>query len=656
MILFKKTIFYISLFVSISCFSQHRETATFGEPTYLEREMMSYDKDTEAPAVVLFERGKNYFEIIDNRIRLVKEVHRKIKVFDPSKFEHAEVEIYYYKSDKTKEKVVKLEAITHNGDHKTFVLGQTVYDIDINENWGVKRFTFPNIKKGSILEYTYNIESPFYVNFGGWDFQGDLPKIYTEFNTEVAANYQYKRALFGDQVLYINKVSIRDNCFSIPSSSSIADCEVALYAMKDVPKFKEEPYMLSKQNYIARVTYELSYTIDFNGQKEMFTKNWNDVERELKHEQQIGIQLGSKTYFKNNMPANILAIEDPLEKAKSIYNFIQSTMTWNGSNGIFSDFNVKNAFEAKTGNTAEINIALINALNAADLDAVVMLLSTRDFGLPTTKYPVLTDYNYLMASLKIGDKEYHIDATDKETPFGIVPFKTLNVRGRVLDYKNDSYWSAIEPFEKNVHYINTQLTAQEDGSFKGKASEVYTGYIGVFQRKSIQKKTLDTYLNEKGSNKLDTEIENIKIENLDKNDLPLKENFEVILTLDNNPDKVYLYPFFLDYYFSESPFKANSRDNPIDFGFPVTNTYMVSIDLNNQYKVVDLPMGKIYKLPEDKGECSIAFSEENGKVNVRLSVKLNEFRFQPEYYQYLKEFFSNLITMQSKEVIVLNRL
>jgi hypothetical protein len=651
-----KSLSLFLLLFSISCLSQHRETAKFGEPTHIEKEMTSYDKDKEASAVVLFERGKNYFKIIDNRIRLVKEVHRKIKVFDPSQFENAEVEIYYYKSDKTKEKVVKLEAITHNGDHKTFVLGQTVYDIDINENWGLKRFTFPNIKKGSILEYTYHIESPFYVNFGGWDFQGDLPKIYTEFNTEIAANYQYKRALFGDKELYINEVSIKDNCFSIPSSSSIADCEVALYAMKDVPKFKEEPYMLSKKNYIARVTYELSYTIDFDGAREMFTKNWNDVERELKHEQQIGIQLGSKTYFKSNIPANILTIKDPLEKAKSIYYFIQSHMTWNGSYGIFTDFNVKNAFEAKTGNTAEINIALINALNAADLDAVVMLLSTRNYGLPTTKYPVLTDYNYLMASLKIGDKEYHLDATDKESPFGILPFRTLNVRGRVLDYKNDSYWSAIEPFKKNVHYINTQLVAQEDGVLKGKASEVYTGYIGVFQRKNIQKKTLDKYLNDKGNNKLDVEIENVKIENLEKNDLPLKENYEITLTFDNDLDKVYLYPFFLDYYFSESPFKSNSRDNPIDFGFPSTNTYMVSIDLNNQYEVVDLPLGKIYKLPEDKGECSIAFSEDNGKVNVRLSVKLKEFRFQPEYYQYLKEFFSNVVIMQSKEVIVLNRL
>ena len=109
-------------------------------------------------------------------------------------------------------------------------------------------------------------------------------------------------------------------------------------------------------------------------------------------------------------------------------------------------------------------------------------------------------------------------------------------------------------------------------------------------------------------------------------------------------------------YLSESPFKSNSRANPIDFGFPFTNTYMVSIDLNNQYEVVDLPMGKIYKLPEDKGECSIAFSQKNGKINIRLSVKLKEFRFEPEYYQYLKEFFSNVISMQTKEVIVLNRL
>ena len=644
------------LLISISSISQQRVTATFGKPTYIEKEMMEYAKDTEASAVVLFESGKNHIDLIENRIRLVKEVHRKIKVIDPSNFKQAEVEIYYYKTNQTSERVVKLEAITHNGDAKTFVRGSAIYDIDVSKNWSVKKFTFPNIKKGSILEYKYTIESPFFANFGGWDFQGDLPKIYTEFNSEVTANYNYKRALYGDHELFINEVSIKENCFSVPSSSSVADCEVAHYAMKDVPAFKEEPFMLSRKNYIARLVYELSYTVTFTGEKEMFTKNWNDVERELKHEQQIGIQLGSKTYFKNNIPANILSISNPLEKAKAIYSFIQNRMTWNGEYQIWSKFNAKQAFEQRTGNTAEINIALINALNAADLKAVVMLLSTRDYGLPTTKYPVLTDYNYLMASLKIGDKQYQLDATDKESPFGTLPFRTLNVRGRVLDYKNDSYWAPIEPSLKNVHYINAQLTAQEDGSFKGKASEMSTGYLGVEKRKDIQKKTLATFINEKGNNNLDVTIANIKIENLENIDLAVKESYELAVAFDTNPDKVFLYPFFLDYYITEAPFKSSSRANPIDFGFPFANTYMVSIDLNNQYEVVDLPAGKIYKLPEGKGECSIAFSEENGKINARLSVKLKEFRFQPEYHQYLKEFFSNIISMQSKEIISLNRI
>jgi hypothetical protein len=48
---------FILLF-SISCIAQQRVKVTFGEPTFSEREMTSYDKDEEAAAVVLFESGK----------------------------------------------------------------------------------------------------------------------------------------------------------------------------------------------------------------------------------------------------------------------------------------------------------------------------------------------------------------------------------------------------------------------------------------------------------------------------------------------------------------------------------------------------------------------------------------------------------------------
>lgn len=656
MVFFKKVVLLISFFAFISSYSQQRFKAEFGKPTYADRQLKSYEKDPQASAVVLFEKGKNHVELIDNKIRLVKEVHRKIKVLDPSTYGDGVVEILYYKTDKQSEKVLRLKAITHNGDLQNYVAEDAYYDIDYNGNWASKRFTFSNIKQGSILEYTYRIESPFFSNFGGWDFQGDLPKIYSEFNTEVTGNFQYHRALYGSQELYINEVSIKENCFSVPESTTVAECEVAVYAMKDVPAFKKESYMLSKKNYIARLSYELSHTFGFDGLRTTYTKKWRDVDRELKHELEMGIQLGSKSFFKNNIPENILAISDPLEKAKSIYSFIQERMIWNEKNQIFSDLNVKQAFESKSGNTAEINIALINALKAADLKANIMLSSTRDYGLPTTKYPVLTDYNYLTASLKIGEKEYHLDATDKQAPFGTIPFRGLNVRGRVLDFKKGSYWADIKPNDKNVHYVNAQLIGQEDGSFAGRVSEVHTGYIAMDRRKTIISQSSEQYLASKNGGNIDKTIGDLKIENLKKVDEALKENYQIELTPEPVGDKVYLFPFFMEHYFAESPFKAGSRLNPIDFGHPITNTYMVAINLDGIYEVVDLPKGKIYKLPEGSGECSVAYAQENGKINVRLSVKLKEFRYQPEYYSYLKEFFSNVVTMQSKEPIVLKKL
>ena len=182
------------LFISISCWSQQRIKSGFGNPTYFEKEMKSYEKDPEAGAVVLFESGEYGFELIGNYIRLVKEFHIKIKVFDLTTFEHSIVEIPYYKSKGSKEKVLKIRAITHNGKLKTFVNDASIFDIDYSENWASKRFTFPNIKEGSILEYSYRIESPYYFNFGDWEFQGDLPKIYSEFKSEIPGNYQYKRA------------------------------------------------------------------------------------------------------------------------------------------------------------------------------------------------------------------------------------------------------------------------------------------------------------------------------------------------------------------------------------------------------------------------------------------------------------------------------
>src|SRR5690606_19642648 len=110
------------------------------------------------------------------------------------------------------------------------------------------------------------------------------------------------------------------------------------------------------------------------------------------------------------------------ERAKAVFSFIQNHFTWNKYYySIFYKNDVRQAFNKKTGNAAEINLVLINALNAADIDAKIALSSTRYNGLLTKVHALITNFNYLMAFVEIDGQKYFLDASNKHTDFGMVP-------------------------------------------------------------------------------------------------------------------------------------------------------------------------------------------------------------------------------------------
>lgn len=86
----KQTFLLSFLFIANIFYAQDKQTATFGKPSYQEINMTSYPEDLEASGLVFFEKGNYYFELVDiydrKYTRLIKEVYRKIKVFDAKKF------------------------------------------------------------------------------------------------------------------------------------------------------------------------------------------------------------------------------------------------------------------------------------------------------------------------------------------------------------------------------------------------------------------------------------------------------------------------------------------------------------------------------------------------------------------------------------------
>ena len=645
---------FLFAFVTIA-YTQAGPEVIYGQPTSLELNMTSYPKDPEAAGVVLFERGKTYVKLVGNYVRLIKEVHRKTKVLDAKNFTEANVGVPYYIGSTSKEKVVKLEAITHNKGVKKYVAKDAYFTTNETNKWNLKRFTFPDVQDGSVLEYRYTIESPFFGFLDGWQFQGTMPKLYTEFVSEIPGNYSYRRSLVGTLPLLVNEVSLKESCFFIPGYEMNADCELAVYAMKDVPAFKKEGYMLSEKNYMARVTYELKEYYDFKGNKTEVSKEWKDVDKEFRTDKDLGRQLGSKNFFENNIPPALLSETDPLAKAQGIYYFIQNHFNYNGKQRIFNDIRVKEAFEEKVGNSSEINLSLINALDAAGLDAKVALIATRDQALPTKLYPVLTEFNYAIAYLKIGATEYLLDATNKYIPFGFLPYQALNHQARVLDLKNGSFWTDVVPEKKNVEYINAQLALTENNTITGKVAETYVGYPSAIERIAIAKKGSKDYKAEKQKYLADAIISEFDIENLNTLSQNLKQTYTVEISPELAAGKWYVSPFFLANFYSENPFKLSERTYPVDFGYPRSQTFLMSLDLNGQYKVSETPQNTIVKLPDGAGECSVVYGNTGGKLTVRFSFKLNQHYFTPEKYKSLQDFFNTVVTMLNKEVMVLEK-
>lgn len=654
--MYRLSIIILFLLYSFHLSAQATISHIFGEPTDYEFNLKNYDRDPDAPAAVLYEKGEYTVDVVDRYVRLIKKVHRKIKVFDVNRYSDYTFEIPYYRERSVQENITNLTAITHNGALKDYVSETAIFDTDNHRNQSVRKFTFPNVKNGSIIEYTFQIETPYMSNIGNWYFGHDIPTIYSELETIIPGNYLYHRSLFGNQKLFINHAEIKKSCFQPEGFRTAADCERAVYAMQYVPAYEKEPYMLAMENYRPALHFEILETYRTEHVGTNYSKTWRDVEKRLKNSSNFGKQLKQTSFFKDNLPKSITSISNPEDRAKAVYYFIQNHFTWNRKYRILNEIDVKDAFKKKTGNISEINFALLNALEAAGIEAEIMLLPTRDYALVTKEHPTLFSFNYVIVSIKINGEVFLLDATDKSTPFGILPIRALNVEGRVLNLKKGSRWEPIKPFSNNMHYLNLQLSADENGFLKGNANEVSTGYISYLKHMENRNKAIGHISNAKQTENENFIISDYKIENQNDLDEPYKESYSVQLENQQDSDRLFLYPFLIKPYFTENPFSAPIREFPIDFAFPVINNYLISIDLMNQYEVIKVPENKRITFPDNDAELSVIYEVINSQIQIRLHLKLNEISYPPEALSGLQTLFSTLIDIQKNQPIELRKL
>ncbi len=647
----KKIILFFFLTSNLVTFSQNNSTSNFGI-TSKELNQKFYINDTTANALVLFESGIIKFKEVSNKIIISTKYYYKIKIYNSEGYKNASFSIPIYNNKRDFEKVIDIKGTTHNLSGVTSLEKNHIFEEKVNDNWTLVKFTLPNLTEGCIIEVAYTLETPFKFNLTGWKFQSDIPKLFSQYKATIPGNYVYNRKLRGYLKLKTNTSILKKKCFKVSGYRGYADCEEVLFEMENIPAFEAEDYMTDKDNFMAQIKFELSELKWFDGTVNKYTKTWGNVDKEFKKDKNIGSQLKKTSFFKDKLPPKFNSLTLEIEKAKSVYYYIQNHFKWNEKYSIFKNVKVKKAFEEKTGNVGEINISLINALKSVGLDAELVVLSTRDNGFATKLYPVISDFNYLIAKLNIDDTYYLLDATEKLLPFGLLPYRCLNGYGRVMNFEKDSYWIDIKPEQNNKTSLIAILELKENGTFIGKIRKYYSGYNAFFKREKIIPLKKDDLISEFESNFTDLEVINYEVINKENKEKSLIENFEFKIESLDDINTIYFNPFF-DEKFSINPFKQQNRLYPVDFGYPRQFSTNFSLEIPDNFKIESFPKNKNISIENNGGNFNlITLKIQDFKITMKSNFNINKpIYFNMEYYL-LKELFNQTINTQKTPIIL----
>lgn len=163
-------------------FSQELSTK-YGKITTDELKMTSCSLDSTANAVVIYKKGKTQYEYKDG-FRIKHEIETKIKILTHEGTSYANVIIPYYNESSVngmKENVSQIEGYAFNLENGKIVKTKLEKDFitkeRINDKYMQVKFSIPNVKAGTVIEYKYEYLSDFYHLLEDWEMQQDIPVL-----------------------------------------------------------------------------------------------------------------------------------------------------------------------------------------------------------------------------------------------------------------------------------------------------------------------------------------------------------------------------------------------------------------------------------------------------------------------------------------------
>lgn len=426
-----------------------------------------------------------------------------------------------------------------------------------------------------------------------------------------------------------------------------------IYIMKDVPPLKEEPFITTTKDYISKISHQLCLTNFPGAENRAYMTTWKDLIQKLMDHEFLGSQLSGKHSIKKNVESIISGISDPNEQVVAIYNFVKNNMDWDGKYRVFAYEDIKEAFEQKKGNSAEINLILTLMLQKAGFDSYPLLISTRGHGQVMVPYPFYDQFNHIINYTKVGDNYYRLDATDHLRPYYLLDQNDLNGQGLVLNRYKTQWIDLTNPVVTKSS-IASNLELSDDNILKVNLNCSDQGYAALNKRKKYHSKDESEFIKDEYIENLDDPvIDSVNFRNTDI----IEENFESTIQFQtssyvtNTGEQIFIEPMLM-FNQKENPFESKERKMPIDFNYPFEETYVMNLTIPEGYEVSESPESVKFLLPENGGEFIYQTALNGNKLQLISNIKINKSLFMPDKYPFIKEFLDNIVSKQAEKIIL----
>lgn len=653
----------ISLFALFVC-NSHAQDFSFGKVKEADFTVQSELLDSSSNGIVLNEYGYANIElspIDDKGFEIDYYYHVLIKIINKEGYDQANFTVPLYLNNSNKETLVDVKGYTYNleGDKMVKVeLGkENVITEKSNKSLNLVKIAFPQVKEGSIVELRYKTKSPFLFSLNAWTFQTDIPKIRSEFVTRIPEICTYRINLKGGFPLSNRKIENYNTQLSTGVGEVLG--EKTSYTMNNIPAFVSEDYMTATKNFTSILTFELArYAIPF-GPNETFSLSWNDVQRSLVEDENFGGQLKRKGALKEFIDPLLVGTDHNFDKAKKIYHYIRQQIKWNERHSLVADVGIKKAMETRVGNSADINLALVSALNYAGVEAEPVILSTRDNGYPGIYSAGLSEFNHVIARAKVDSQYFYLDASARHEPFGNLPYRCINYKGRNIPLSGASDWVPLQANLVSSLHVNFVGKLDEEGTLTGKLSLNRGGYNATTQRASMDSYTsMDEYFESYENRLTHMIITDPIVENRENCDMLLKEEMDIeIMNFAVMDDQEIQFNPIVYGRTDKNPFNLVSRSYPVDIGSKTQEnlTFIIEVPADFQLTEESLASKISMALPDRDARFVYTVKQEGNIVTVQILTQINKPVFLPEEYFDLKEFFSRIIQSEKNSLVLQNK-